>query len=483
MATTLSYRGKAHISGRNKLLAAGVSFIFLLLQSCHPATKETRLLFTGDILLSRNVQQEMSMRNTSPWAGMKDLFMQADFVAGNLEGAAGNAADSSASTSGSPVFGIPPTAFPLLYNAGFKTISIENNHSFDLGDNGKTNTIKALLNAGIAPVYYTNSPQFITINNVTIAIVAINLVPDREHSQQEIPSIEIKQKLRLAKSLSNLVIVTIHWGSELLEWPNQYQRKAARWLVDNGADLIIGSHPHVIQDPEMVNGKPVFFSLGNHLFDQKYAATKEGMIADCIIRDGKLSCTGIITHTRKNSFFPEITGTKKYTLEEIEIGQPLSISEYELRGSSVNSVNTINQCSTILQGFKNDKKVWQTYVMPLASIATGMLDGKNNYLVTLEKHFSNMDSENNLRPYVYQVGQNGLISRWRGSALAWPLLDAIILPGNSRILCALHRGDSFIDLNPSTKKTRVSAYQWNGFGFSGDDDSVVCKQCSEYFKN
>ena len=75
----------------------------------------------------------------------------------------------------------------------------------------------------------------------------MNLVKSRDFSKNKIPSVEIKQKLRLARSLASIVIISIHWGSELLEWPNEKQREAAKWLTDNGADLIIGSHPHVVQ--------------------------------------------------------------------------------------------------------------------------------------------------------------------------------------------------------------------------------------------
>jgi poly-gamma-glutamate capsule biosynthesis protein CapA/YwtB (metallophosphatase superfamily) len=53
--------------------------------------------------------------------------------------------------------------------------------------------------------------------------------------------------MRLACSLANIVIVSIHWGGELLDWPNKVQRETASWLIKNGADLIIGSHPHVIK--------------------------------------------------------------------------------------------------------------------------------------------------------------------------------------------------------------------------------------------
>jgi poly-gamma-glutamate synthesis protein (capsule biosynthesis protein) len=82
-----------------------------------------------------------------------------------------------------------------------------------------------------------------------------------------------------------------------------------------------------------------------------------------------------------------------------------------------------------------------------------------------------MDGEVALRPHVYDVDDRGLVARWRGTALAWPLLDAIVdADGN---LCALHRGDSFIQPDPHVTTTRTMRYRWNGFGFSAAADSTA----------
>ncbi len=66
-----------------------------------------------------------------------------------------------------------------------------------------------------------------------------------------------------------------------------------------------------------------------------------------------------------------------------------------------------------------------------------------------------------------------------GAALAWPVLDARLLPGDPRILCVLHRGDSFANLKPDSGRVRVAAYRWNGFGFSVITDSETTRQCEQ----
>jgi hypothetical protein len=85
-----------------------------------------------------------------------------------------------------------------------------------------------------------------------------------------------------------------------------------------------------------------------------------------------------------------------------------------------------------------------------------------DYLFTLEEHPSSIDGEEGVRPYVYEVLAGGLVARWRGSALAWPLLDAALLPEQDGVLCALHRRDSFLVLQPTATGVRTAAYRWNG---------------------
>jgi hypothetical protein len=232
----------------------------------------------------------------------------------------------------------------------------------------------------------------------------------------------------------------------------------------------------------MVAGKPVFFSLGNHLFDQKYSATKEGLMADCRISQGLLRCSGIATHTARNSFFPEAGRPEQHGLQPVRLGKSLQVSGVALRPV----VAPENENGEIrLEGVRRGKRLWQSRPIRPVAIASARLDGKNEYLFALERHYSGIDREIGLRPYVYSVTPEGLVARWRGSALAWPLLDAVVLPQDETVLCAMHRGDSFVSLQPDSKQVRVAAYRWNGFGFSGTDDEELtgmCRRCLEIEK-
>jgi poly-gamma-glutamate synthesis protein (capsule biosynthesis protein) len=284
-----------------------------------------------------------------------------------------------------------------------------------------------------------------------------------------------------------MVVVYVHWGSELLEWPETRQRTAAAWLVQNGADLIVGHHPHVVQAAECVAGRPVFYSLGNHLFDQKYPAAKQGLIADCRLHGTELGCGGIATMTPPGSAFPQLAqavdsgATDALKACAVDLLGPSSVGDVSLRGREID-MNGNPQY--LIEGTHAGTRIWRSVPMPLVSVQVGKLAGPQgpDYVLTLERRRSTIDGEDGVRPYVYEVGPKGLVARWRGSALAWPLLDAALLPGQDGLLCGLHRRDSFVVLQPDSVGVRTAVYRWNGFGFSGVEDLGAVAACRELFQ-
>jgi hypothetical protein len=443
--------------------------------------EQLRLLFVGDVLLSRQVLVEITESHQSPWQRMGDIFRQANWVGGNLEGSVGDSADCIHGQK--PCFAIQSNSIELLKHAGFRALSIENNHAGDLGEKGRKATSEALLRNGILPIR-NKAPVFLRFGKITIGLVALSVVPGHDGYKAEIPSVDVSQRIRLARQLCNLVIVSIHWGSELLSWPTTEQRNQAKWLVAQGADIVLGHHPHVIQPLEMISGKPVYFSLGNHLFDQKYPETKEGLIADIRISGSVVRCGGIRTHTPTGSSFPWVTNRRdaEFRERELRITNPPTINGYILRPRPSDSADN---GELAIEGLREGRVAWVSRPARVVSLETGHLGGPGTpeMLLSLQLHNSSMDNEDGLRPYVYELGGNGLIAKWRGTALAWPLLDAVLLPGEESVLCALHRGDSFITLNPKIKSRRVAAYRWNGFGFTGIVDPKTTERCSSVFSD
>jgi Bacterial capsule synthesis protein PGA_cap len=279
-----------------------------------------RLLFTGDILLSRHVASELEHRRVSPWARFTDLFHNAQWVSGNLEGAFGSPSD--CIESAHLCFASADSSVEFLRLAGFHGLTLENNHAGDLGRAGREHTRHLLEQESLVPIDFENSPQFARAGDATLALISVTLIPAADGRVQQVPSPEIAEKLRTARKRADLVVVSIHWGSEYQRLPGAGQRAQARWLIQQGADLIVGHHPHVVQPPECIDDHPVFFSLGNHVFDQTYPPTKEGLIADCRLEGGRLSCRGIRTHTAHGTSIPTLAGVDNSTSSALAVCTP-----------------------------------------------------------------------------------------------------------------------------------------------------------------
>jgi poly-gamma-glutamate synthesis protein (capsule biosynthesis protein) len=476
MDKTLCFKTKYLLSA-SKWLLISVALIFILNDCTTKDQSEIRILFTGDILLSRNVKLEIEQKQINPWYSLERRFKSENLVIGNLEGSVGTYDKSSNSSSSDIIFDIPKSYIPLLKEAGFSAVSLENNHSNDLGERNKDTTVLEVKKTGIAPISFENSPWFFRFNNTVISIIAVNLIPDKKGKKETIPSIAVSQKIRLARELSDFVIISIHWGNELLDWPSKAQRVSAEWLIENGADLIIGHHPHVIQAPEMINGKPVFFSLGNHLFDQKYSDSKVGLMVECVIKRGIIEFNGFSTHTIRNSYSPEIVKESHFNFSKLKITPHSKFSGFSLIPISV--IDSTGY-KIALEGHSGNRKIWTTPPISLISISTANFDNKNQYIFSLEKHYSSIDKEIALRPYVYSISELGLNALWRGSALSRPLIDAVLTP-DKKYLVALHRGDSFIKQDLTNGETRIELYKWNGFGFSGFKDEAVMDYACKYY--
>ena len=134
-------------------------------------------------------------------------------------------------------------------------------------------------------------------DDTDVSLIAVNALYGGASGVEDL----IKQE----KSINNLVIVLPHWGNEYQPTHSAAQEKLARVWVAAGADLIIGTHPHVIQDAQIINGKLVFYSLGNFIFDQMFSAeTRTGLILSGVISASKLKI--VLTPIISKKMKPEI---------------------------------------------------------------------------------------------------------------------------------------------------------------------------------
>lgn len=152
-----------------------------------------------------------------------------------------------------------PEYVQVLTTSSVEAANLANNHSADYGDVSLTDTIKYLNEAGISNFIGTNT-AIREINGISVGLVGINALNETEAEKLE-------KAIGSVKGLgAQLVIVSMHWGEEKETMPNNTQIELAHKAVDLGADLVIGTHPHVLQGIEKYNGRYIAYSLGNFCF-------------------------------------------------------------------------------------------------------------------------------------------------------------------------------------------------------------------------
>ena len=171
------------------------------------------------------------------------------------------------------IFCADPKMVEGLSYANILVVSLSNNHITNYGQKGLVDTKKTLTEAKID---YTGEGSLAVkeINGLKVGFLGFNFVSAQP------TSLDFRMIVD-SKKLVNILIVGVHWGAEYQDKASATQKEIARKLVEAGADVVAGHHPHWVQDEEKINGKPVYYSLGNFVFDQPWSEeTKEGMMVE-----------------------------------------------------------------------------------------------------------------------------------------------------------------------------------------------------------
>jgi poly-gamma-glutamate synthesis protein (capsule biosynthesis protein) len=161
---------------------------------------------------------------------------------------------------------------------------LANNHVYNQGKEGLLETIDILNENNIVFVGADPSVRpldnpfssIITVKNTKIAILGFNDIPPFPQEISKLTVENLTSQIKSVRSQADLVIVTFHWGNEY-SMANSRQKELAHLAVDTGADAVIGAHPHWVQETEEYKGKPIYYSLGNLVFDQMWSEeTKRG---------------------------------------------------------------------------------------------------------------------------------------------------------------------------------------------------------------
>ena len=253
------------------------SIVDVVQREREPIPQPVSLLFVGDIMLGRNVESLMEKHGVGyPFVGTEHLLKSADSTIGNFEGIV-----SSVHEKAEPFtfrFSIKEEFLGNLQGAGFDVLSLANNHSYDYGPSAFTHTKElcpkyALVCSGSPSTLDQDSVQTQVINGRAVSIIFIHTLykePDKEVLRALIAS---------STAQSEIQIAYIHWGEEYALIHNDEQRLLSEFLIDHGIDAVVGHHPHVVQDVGLYNGKPIFYSLGNFIFDQYFSKDVQEMVA------------------------------------------------------------------------------------------------------------------------------------------------------------------------------------------------------------
>lgn len=202
---------------------------------------------------------------------VKDIFTADDFTVANMEGTLTTSNDRQQKTF---AFKGNPSYTEILTQGGVEATNLANNHSHDYGDQSYEDTIQYLEAAGITTFGYDRT-AVMDVKGIKVGLIGIYELKDGLGRQQQV--IDTIQEVK--DQGAQVIIVSFHWGTEKSNIPDDIQKTLAHLAIDQGADLVVGHHPHVLQGIEKYQGKNIVYSLGNFCFGgNKNPSDKDTMI-------------------------------------------------------------------------------------------------------------------------------------------------------------------------------------------------------------
>jgi poly-gamma-glutamate synthesis protein (capsule biosynthesis protein) len=270
-----------------------------------PETSVT-FLIGGDMMFGRSIAHTFLAGGL--WKSLEKLgdraFWGVDAGIANLEGPVSDVPVPDNIQPNNLVFNFPPETISSLKYLHLSAVSLANNHTQNKGSKGLATTRRLLDEAGIKWIGGPNDedvPKTQCFAGYTkkLCVIGVHLLASQP---------DVSNTIKTLKAEPNThVLVFPHWGAEYQPKHGASQAKLAHAWIDAGADIVIGAHPHVIQDAEVYNGKPIFYSLGNLLFDQDFSReTQEGLLIGGKFTDKALEIFALPTQSTK--YQPALAG-------------------------------------------------------------------------------------------------------------------------------------------------------------------------------
>lgn len=233
-------------------------------------TPSTKITFAGDMMLDRLVYGRYKNQGFEKIFENfpSDFFKTSDLVVVNLEGPISSEEIYDDVTADNLIFNFPKETPNLLKFLGITHVSLANNHTLNDSLSGFERTKNILSDSGISSFghpWRLDDTSSIQVNaSIPVSLIGLNLL-------SQIDMDDTSSLIQKEKNEGRFVSIFVHWGSEYQTKHSAHQEALAHQLVEFGADAVIGSHPHVVQDSEIYKNKLIVYSLGNLVFDQLFS--------------------------------------------------------------------------------------------------------------------------------------------------------------------------------------------------------------------
>jgi poly-gamma-glutamate synthesis protein (capsule biosynthesis protein) len=219
------------------------------------------IIFGGDMMFDRYIRQVSDVVGGDyPFSCIDSVIRNADLVVANLEGPITDHPPSSVPLT----FTFPPGTAALLARHNITIVNLGNNHTLNFGGEGLVQTKRYLTTAEVG-FFDESNVATTTVNGISLAFINYNeFAPSPQHSH-------ILKNVGMLRAQGYVPVVYTHWGEEY-EPATDKEKELARQFIDAGAEIIVGSHPHIVQEHEVYHGKHIYYSLGNFIFDQYFSS-------------------------------------------------------------------------------------------------------------------------------------------------------------------------------------------------------------------
>lgn len=236
----------------NATVSSPVSLTLSVVGDCTLGTDETFDYDTSLNAYYENYGADYFLQN------VKDIFSTDDLTIANFEG---TLTDSDEREDKTFAFKAPASYASILTGGSVEAVNTANNHSHDYGEQSFNDTLAALDDAGIVHFGYDET-AVMDVKGIKVGLVGIYELYDHLEREQQLKDNIAKVKADGAQ----LIVVIFHWGNETETVPDSNQTTLGRIAIDEGADLVCGHHPHVLQGIETYKGRNIVYSLGNFCF-------------------------------------------------------------------------------------------------------------------------------------------------------------------------------------------------------------------------